>query len=190
MRPSRFFFAARTVRAEIPASAAAFSISSLASSFPSASKSKISYSACSVFVAVLPPAPDSSSSAVISYSPTHSKPVSGSRQKAMGFPSGAREDLSWIITRTFGSRFTRPISRTLRNISKAAKDRAHFILLVHVGFLAHICLYGVKDNQPRPVLDDSLPLSSLCFAFDLFHFRCHIFSGYLLIFPINFWERY
>ena len=31
----------------------------------------------------------------------------------MGLPSGAREDLSWTITRTFGSRFTRPISRTL-----------------------------------------------------------------------------
>ena len=28
--------------------------------------------------------------------------------------SGAREDLSWTITRTFGSRFTRPINRTLR----------------------------------------------------------------------------
>ena len=43
----------------------------------------------------------------------HEKPVSGSRQKATGLPSGAREDLSWTITRTFGSRFTRPISRTL-----------------------------------------------------------------------------
>jgi hypothetical protein len=42
----------------------------------------------------LPDAPDSNSSAVISYSPIHSKPVSGSRQKATGFPSGAREDLS------------------------------------------------------------------------------------------------
>ena len=82
MRPSRFFFAARTVRAEIPASAAAFSMSSLASSFPSASRSSISRSACSVLVAVLPPAPDSSSSAVMSYSPIHEKPVSGSRQKA------------------------------------------------------------------------------------------------------------
>ena len=43
----------------------------------------------------------------------HEKPVSGSRQKATGLPSGAREDLSWTITRTFGSRFTRPINRTL-----------------------------------------------------------------------------
>ena len=54
------------------------------------------------------PRRDSSSSAVMSYSPIHEKPVSGSRQKAMGLPSGAREDLSWTITRTFGSRFTRP----------------------------------------------------------------------------------
>jgi len=91
---ARFFFAARTVRAEIPASAATFSMPSLTSSFPSASRSSISFSACSVLVALLPPAPDSSSSAVISYSPIHSKPVSGSRQKATGFPSGAREDLS------------------------------------------------------------------------------------------------
>ena len=102
-----------TVLSDIPASAAAFTMSSLASSFPSASRSSISLSACSVLVALLPPAPDSSSSAVMSYSPIHEKPVSGSRQKATGFPSGAREDLSWTITRTFGSRFTRPISRTL-----------------------------------------------------------------------------
>ena len=102
-----------TVLSDIPASAAAFTMSSLASSFPSANRSSISLSACSVLVAVLPPAPDSSSSAVMSYSPIHEKPVSGSRQKATGLPSGAREDLSWTITRTFGSRFTRPISRTL-----------------------------------------------------------------------------
>ena len=102
-----------TVLSDIPASAAAFTMSSLASSFPSASRSSISFSACSVLVAVFPPAPDSSSSAVMSYSPIHEKPVSGSRQKATGLPSGAREDLSWTITRTFGSRFTRPISRTL-----------------------------------------------------------------------------
>ena len=51
---------------------------------------------------------------VLGYSPIHEKPVSGSRQKATGFPSGAREDLSWTITRTFGSRFTRPIRSTLR----------------------------------------------------------------------------
>lgn len=47
------------------------------------------------------------------------------------------------------------VACTLRNISKAAEDRAHFISLAHVGFLAHICLYRVKDNQPHPVLDDS-----------------------------------
>ncbi len=103
-----------TVLSDIPALAAAFTISSLASSFPSASKSSISFSACLVLVEVLPPAPDSSSSAVMSYSPIHEKPVSGSRQKATGFPSGARENLSWTITHTFGSRFTRPIKRTLR----------------------------------------------------------------------------
>lgn len=130
MRPSRFFFAARTVRAEIPASAAAFSISSLASSFPSASKSKISFSACSVFVAVLPPAPDSSSSAVISYSPTHSTPVSGSRQKAMGFPSGAREDLSWIISRApfwtiaFSMRSSERVSSRLASSMTSTRSRS------------------------------------------------------------------
>ena len=48
-----------TVLSDIPASAAAFTMSSLASSFPSASSSSISLSACSVLVAVLPPAPDS-----------------------------------------------------------------------------------------------------------------------------------
>jgi len=43
---------------------------------------------------------------------------------------------------------------TLRNFGKAAEDRAHFVSLVHVGFVAHVRLYGVKDNQPRPVLYD------------------------------------
>ena len=32
---------------------------------------------------------------------------------------------------------------------------AYLVGLVHVGFLAHIRLYGVKDNQPRPGLSDS-----------------------------------
>ena len=35
---------------------------------------------------------------------------------------------------------------TLGNIGKAAKDRAHLVCLVHVGFIAHIRLYGVKDT--------------------------------------------
>jgi len=45
---------------------------------------------------------------------------------------------------------------TLGNIGKAAKDRAHLVCLVHVGFVSHIRLYGVKDNQTRPVLRDCL----------------------------------
>ena len=45
---------------------------------------------------------------------------------------------------------------TLGNIGKAAEDGPHLVRLVHVGFLAHVRLYGVKDNQPRPVLRDGL----------------------------------
>ena len=44
----------------------------------------------------------------------------------------------------------------LGNIGKAAKHGAHFICPVHVGLFAHVRLYGVKDNQPRPVLRDCL----------------------------------
>ena len=44
-----------TVLSDIPASAAAFTMSSLASSFPSASSSSISLSACSVLVALCHP---------------------------------------------------------------------------------------------------------------------------------------
>ena len=69
-------------------------ISSLAISLPSASKSSINLSACSVLVSVLPPVPDSSSSAVMSYSPIHEKPLSAPNENAIGLPSGAREDLS------------------------------------------------------------------------------------------------
>jgi len=43
---------------------------------------------------------------------------------------------------------------TLGNIGKAAEHGAHFVCPVHVGFFAHVRLYGVKDNQPRPVLYD------------------------------------
>ena len=35
---------------------------------------------------------------------------------------------------------------TLRNFGKAAKNGAHLVCLVHVGFVAHIRLYGVKDT--------------------------------------------
>ena len=41
---------------------------------------------------------------------------------------------------------------TLGNIGKAAEHGAHFVCPVHVGLFAHVRLYGVKDNQPRPVL--------------------------------------
>ena len=44
----------------------------------------------------------------------------------------------------------------LGNIGKAAKHGAHFIRPIHIGFLAHVRLYGVKDYQPRPVLCDCL----------------------------------
>ena len=43
---------------------------------------------------------------------------------------------------------------TLGNIGKAAEHGAHFVCPVHVGFFAHVRLYGVKDNQTRPVLYD------------------------------------
>ena len=43
---------------------------------------------------------------------------------------------------------------TLGNIGKAAEHGAHFVCPVHIGLFAHVCLYGVKDNQPRPVLRD------------------------------------
>ena len=43
---------------------------------------------------------------------------------------------------------------TLRNFGKAAKNGAYLVCLVHIGFVAHIRLYGVKDNQTRPVLYD------------------------------------
>ena len=45
---------------------------------------------------------------------------------------------------------------TLGNIGKAAEHGAHFVCPVHVGLFAHVRLYGVKDNQPRPVLRDCL----------------------------------
>ena len=92
MRPSRFLFAARTVRADMPASVAAFSMSSLASSFPSASKSSISRSACSVLVALLPPAPDSSSSAVI----VHDKSSLAPEGKPVAFCLDPETGFSWI----------------------------------------------------------------------------------------------
>ena len=41
---------------------------------------------------------------------------------------------------------------TLGTIGKAAEHGAHFVRPVHVGFFAHVRLYGVKDNQPRPGL--------------------------------------
>ena len=41
---------------------------------------------------------------------------------------------------------------TLGNISKAAKNRAHLVCLVHVGLFANIRLNGVKDHQPRSCL--------------------------------------
>ena len=41
---------------------------------------------------------------------------------SMGLPSGAREDLSWTITRTFGSRFTRPISAMAVMSAKIEKE--------------------------------------------------------------------
>ena len=43
---------------------------------------------------------------------------------------------------------------TLGNIGKAAEHGAHFVCPVHIGLFAYVCLYGVKDNQPRPVLRD------------------------------------
>ena len=98
IRVSRLRRAFLTVLSDIPASAAAFTMSSLASSFPSASKSSISFSACSVLVVVFPPAPDSSSSAVMSYSPIHEKPVSGSRQKATGL---LRNSLYFYVSSSF-----------------------------------------------------------------------------------------
>ena len=45
---------------------------------------------------------------------------------------------------------------TLGNIGKAAEHGAHFVCPVHIGLFAHVRLYGVKDNQPRPVLRDCL----------------------------------
>ena len=105
-----------TVLSDIPASAAAFTMSSLASSFPSASKSSISRSACSVLVAVFPPAPDRSSLAVMSYSPIHEKPVSGSRQKATGFPSGGFVQVSDKDNGAAG---------TLGNFGKSTENGAH-----------------------------------------------------------------
>ena len=65
-----FCLACRTVRAEMPNSAAALSMSLLSTFAPPASMSKISFSACSAFVSVRS-APESSSSAVMSYSPIH-----------------------------------------------------------------------------------------------------------------------
>jgi len=44
---------------------------------------------------------------------------------------------------------------TLGNIGKAAEHGAHLVCPVHVGLFAHVRLYGVKDNQPRPGLPDS-----------------------------------
>ena len=133
---------------------------------------------------------------VMSYSPIHEKPVSGSRQKATGLPSGAREDLSMDDNTHIRSRFTRPISRTLlaaarksiepkpryalcpsgsfvqvsdkdngapvRSATSARRRNmgAHFVCPVHVGLFAHVRLYWVKDNQPRPVLRDCLSMRS------------------------------
>ena len=45
---------------------------------------------------------------------------------------------------------------TLGNFGKPAENGAYLVCLVHVGFLAHVRLYGVKDNQPRPILYDCL----------------------------------
>ena len=57
--------------------------------------------------------PLSRSSALMSYSPIHSKPVSLSRQNAMDFPSGARELFTWQTTRISGSSLIRPTISTL-----------------------------------------------------------------------------
>ncbi len=98
IRVSRLRRAFLTVLSDIPASAAAFTMSSLASSFPSASKSSISFSACSVLVVVFPPAPDSSSSAVMSYSPKVAFHLSGGI--AAGRQSKIREGRgAWSVRR-------------------------------------------------------------------------------------------
>ena len=82
-----------TVLSDIPASAAAFTMSSLASSFPSASRSSISRSACSVLVAVFPPRRTAARRQLyhIRLSTQSLFPGQGKRQRA--FPP-AQEDLS------------------------------------------------------------------------------------------------
>ena len=156
-----------TVLSDIPASAAAFTMSSLASSFPSASRSSISLSACSVLVTVFPPAPDSSSSAVISYSPIHEKPVSGSRQKATGLPSGAREDGQDVH-----------IHRDLRGVSCGVKRNR----IVHRRYLQ---IFANKKDPIGSLGSVCAQRASSCFfCFACCFFSCHWSSNLMMMLSI------
>ncbi len=91
-----------TVLSDIPASAAAFTMSSLASSFPPASKSSISlfglarsWWRCAA----------RAGQQLVGGDVVFAYPLKARfrvKEKATGLSSGAREDLSWTITRTFG----------------------------------------------------------------------------------------